>query len=145
MKKLDPHKDFELIRDIFDWIQKEALQYGDYSGKWKDELSEEIVEYYKQRGKVIKKESVKRNINRMIAYYFQTGSQARSGRRYLEAISEILAKKYKKNLEIAWTSEGGIAQEFLILQDARLYVQDIPVLRTYFDPEKKTWVVLRIY
>lgn len=145
MIKLDPHKDFELIKDIFDWIQKEASQYGDYSGKWKDELSEEIVEYYRQRGKEVKKESVYRNINRMIAYYFQTGSQARSGRRYLEAISEILAKKYKKNLEIAWTSEGGIAQEFLKLQDARLYVQDIPVLRIYFDPEKKTWVVLRIY
>ncbi len=42
-------------------------------------------------------ESVKRNINRMLSYYFQTGSQARSGRRYLLASKKLTKRNRCRN------------------------------------------------
>jgi len=139
------HKeDFYIIRDIFELIRTEYAEYGEYSQLWKRELAKEIktlIELHEH--KEVKEESVLRNINRMIAYYTESGSQARSGKKYLKYLELILQERFNNALEVALSLGGGIAQRFLTINDARLYVADIQVLKIYFDPKSKLFVVLR--
>jgi hypothetical protein len=142
---LHPKQDFEIIREIFDWIRNEGIAYEEYSMQWKKQLAEEIrqmIEIFEN--KKVKFESVYRNINRMISYYEQTGAQARSGKRYLRHLEFIMKEKFQRALTVAQMMGGGVAQRFLTIEDARAYAGDIPeVLKIYFDPETKLWVVLR--
>ena len=141
---LDHRKDFEIIRDIFDLIQHEYITYGEYSHSWKKQLANEIRQLILiYENKEVKIESIIRNINRMIAYYEQRTAQARSGRKYLKYLEMILQERFNYAFETAFSLGGGIAQRFLTLEDARIYVSDIPVLRIYFDPSQKLFVVLR--
>jgi hypothetical protein len=139
------HKeDFEIIRDIFQLISKEYVEYGEYQQNWKKQLAREIkrlIELYEN--KEVKEESVLRNINRMIAYYEGTGAQARSGKKYLKYLEMILQERFNIALEVATSLGGGIAQRFLTLQDARVYISDISVLKVYFDTQTKLFVILR--
>jgi hypothetical protein len=139
------HKeDFLIIKDIFELIKTEYVNYGEYSQVWKRELAKEIKQLIElHEHKEVKEESVIRNINRMIAFYLETGAQARSGKRYLKYLEMILQERFNFALETALSLGGGIAQRFLTIEDARLYVSDIQVLKIYFDPSTKLFVVLR--
>lgn len=139
------HKeDFEIIRDIFRLISKEYIDYGEYQQNWKKQLAKEIKQLIEiHEKKEVKEESVLRNINRMIAYYEQRTAQARSGKKYLKYLEMILQERFNYAFETAFSLGGGIAQRFLTLEDARIYVSDIHVLKTYFDPTTKLFVVLR--
>jgi endonuclease IV len=143
---LHHREDFEIIRDVFDLIRNEYIKYGEYSENWKRELAREIkqvIELLEDR--TVKEESILRNINRMLAYYEQSGAQARSGQRYLKYLEIILQEKFDAAFALAtFKGEvGGIAQRFQTLEEARLYVEDIEVLKIYFDPHTKLFVVLR--
>jgi hypothetical protein len=142
---LDAKKDFELIRDMFEWIKTEGIAYEEYGTQWKKQLAGEIRELIRIcENREVKFESVYRNINRMISYYYETGAQARSGRRYLKYLEIIFKERYQKNLAISQSLGQGIAQRFLSLEDARIYAQDVPnILKIYMDPESELWVVLR--
>jgi hypothetical protein len=141
---LNHKEDFEVIRDIFRLIQKEYIEYGDYSQNWKKQLAREIKELIKTyENREVKEESILRNINRMIAYYEQRTAQARSGKKYLKYLEIILQERFNLAFEIAFSLGGGVAQRFLSLEDARIYVSDIAVLKIYFDPQTKLFVVLR--
>jgi hypothetical protein len=141
---LDHREDFEIIRDIFDLIQHEYIAYGEYSYNWKKQLANEIRQLIKTyENREVKEESIIRNINRMIAYYEQRTAQARSGKKYLKYLEMILQERFNIAFEVAFSLGGGIAQRFLTLEDARIYVSDIPVLKIYFDPQSKLFVVLR--
>jgi hypothetical protein len=141
---LHHREDFEIIRDIFELLRTEYVKYGEYSDIWKKELAREIkqlIELYEH--KEVKEESVLRNINRMIAYYEHTGAQARSGKRYLKYLEIILQERFNIAYETAISLGGGVAQRFMTLEDARLYVNDIEVLKIYFNPSDKLFYVFR--
>jgi hypothetical protein len=141
---LHHREDFETIRDILRLLSKEYVEYGEYQQNWKKQLAKEIkqlIELYENRE--VKEESILRNINRMIAYYEGTGAQARSGKKYLKYLEMILQERFNLAFETAFTLGGGIAQRFMTLEDARIYVSDIAVLKIYFDPQTKLFVVLR--
>lgn len=141
---LHHREDFEIIRDVFDLIRNEYVKYGEYSENWKRELAREIKEIIEiLEGRTVKEESVLRNLNRMLAYYEQTGSQARSGQRYLKYLEIILQERYDVAFAMSSKEEGNVAQRFQTLEEARLYVEDIEVLKIYFDPHTKLFVVLR--
>jgi hypothetical protein len=141
---LHHREDFQIIRDVFELLKTEYIEYGEYSQNWKKNLAREIknlIELHEH--KEVKEESVLRNINRMIAYYTESGSQARSGKRYLKYLEIILQERFNIAYETAISLGGGIAQRFLRLEDARLYIADINILKIYFDPKTKLFVVLR--
>jgi len=142
---LHPKEDFQLIKDIFDWIKTEGTAYEEYGTQWKKQLAEEIRELIRiHENREVKFESVYRNINRMISYYEKTGAQARSGRRYLKYLEIIFRERYQMSLIISQSLGHGIAHRFLTLEDARIYAQDVPnILKIYPDPESKLWVILR--
>jgi len=142
---LNHREDREIIKDMFEWLKKEAVEYEEYGMNWKKQLAEEIQELiYKHEGRKVKFESVYRNINRMISYYYETGAQARSGRRYLKYLEIIFRERYQMSLMISQALGHGIAHRFLTLEDARVYAEDVPnILRIYPDPESKLWVILR--
>jgi hypothetical protein len=139
------HKeDFYIIKDVFELIKTEYVSYQEYSHMWKRELAKEIKQLIElHEHKEVKEESVLRNINRMIAYYTESGAQARSGKRYLKYLETILQERFNFALETAYSLGGGIAQRFMTLEEARIYVSDIDVLKIFFDPQTKLFVVLR--
>jgi len=141
---LNPREDFEIIKDVLNLIKTEYIEYGEYSEAWKKELAKEIkqlIELYEH--KEVKEESILRNINRMIAYYEGTGSQARSGKRYLKYLEIILQERFNMAYETAISLGGGVAQRFMRLEDARLYISDIEILKVYFNPQDKLFYVFR--
>jgi len=141
---LNPREDFQIIKDIFNLLQTEYIEYGEYSEIWKKELAMEmkqIIELHEH--KEVKEQSILRNINRMIAYYEGTGKQARSGKKYLKYIEIILQERFNLAYETAISLGGGVAQRFMTLEDARLYIEDIKVLKVYFNPEDKLFYVFR--
>jgi hypothetical protein len=141
---LHHREDFEIIRDLFELLRTEYVEYNEYSNMWKKELAKEIkqlIELYEH--KEVKEESVLRNINRMLAYYEQRTAQARSGKRYLKYFEIILQERFNLAYETALSLGGGVAQRFMTLEDARVYQDDISVLKIYFDPTQKLFVVLR--
>jgi hypothetical protein len=138
-------EDFQIIRDIFELLKTEYIEYGEYSHNWKKNLAREIknlIELHEH--KEVKEESVLRNINRMIAYYTESGSQARSGKRYLKYLEIILQERFNIAYETAISLGGGIAQRFLRLEDARLYISDLAVLKVYFNTKDKLFYVFRL-
>jgi hypothetical protein len=141
---LNPKDDFQVIKDILDLVKTEYIEYGEYSEIWKKELAKEIKQLIElHEHKEVKEESIIRNINRMIAYYEGTGAQARSGKRYLKYLEIILQERFNLAYETAISLGGGIAQRFMTLEDARLYIADIEVLKVYFNPQDKLFYVLR--
>jgi hypothetical protein len=142
---LHPKEDFQIIKDMFDWIKTEGIAYEEYSTLWKKELAREIQELIRiHEGREVKFESVYRNVNRMISYYYGTGAQARSGKRYLPYLEIIFKERYQMSLAISQSLGHGIAHRFLSLEDARIYAEDVPnILKIYPDPESKLWVILR--
>jgi hypothetical protein len=142
---LHPKEDFEIIKNMFDWIKTEGIAYEEYSTLWKKELAREIQELIRiYEGREVKFESVYRNINRMISYYYETGAQARSGKRYLKYLEIIFKNAFERARDTAEILGQGIAQRFLTLEDARIYAEDVPnILKIYPDPESKLWVIMR--
>ncbi len=141
---LHHRNDFEIIRDLFDLLRTEYVNYREYTEQWKRELAREIKELIEiHENKEVKEESVLRNINRMLAYYEGRDAQARSGKRYLKYIEIILQERFKNAYEVAHALGGGIAQRFMSLEDARVYTEDISILKIYFNPKDKLFYVFR--
>lgn len=131
----------EFIREVFKWMQTTGIQKGFIRKDWKGQLIDFIYEEMKKEGKEVKRESIRRNINRMIAYYFETGTQARSGKQYLKYL-----EKFITSLQETFELAGAIkAQYFLSLEDAKLYVGDITVLYEMPSWRDKMIVVYRYY
>lgn len=118
-------EDYKLfIREIFEWIKTTGVEKGFFKRDWKSDLISYIYEEMKAEGKEVKIESVRRNINRMLAYYYNTGAQARSGRVYLEYIRKLFIKFNEQIL----TGGGAPAKYFLSVEEARLYRGEITAL-----------------
>ena len=141
---LDHKEDFTIIRDALRLLREEYVEYGIVKEPWKNWLAAYIQErMYIEEGKKVKFESIIRNINRMIAYYEQSGAQARSGKKYLRYIEDLLSEISLVNHQLAYSLGGGVANRFLTLEDARHYQAGISVLKIVFDPAEKLFVVLR--
>jgi len=129
----------EFVKEVFEWIQTTGIENGFFSKNWKEDLINYIQKEMQKEGKIVKKESIRRNLNRMIAYYYETGSQARSGRKYLKYI-ENLFNEYK---EVLVNTNYNIAQYFLTTEEARIYRGNIPVLIDLPDFDTKTITIWR--
>jgi anaerobic selenocysteine-containing dehydrogenase len=141
---LDPREDFTIIRDALRLLREEYVIHNIIPEPWKDWLAAYIMDrMYTEEKKRVKYESVIRNINRMIAYYEQSGAQARSGKRYLRYIEDIFSEIYLHAHQLAYSLGGGVANRFMTLEDAREYQAGISVLKIFFDPVEKLFVVLR--
>ena len=140
-KRLITEEEKIFIRDIFEWFSNEAVKEGIVSRKWKDDLIDYIWEEMKREGKEVKKASVRRNINRMIAFYYDKGIQARSGKRYLKYIEKFLKSVYEEYLALPNVS---IAAHFLEIEHARDYKADIEVLKIVPNTEVKTFDIIRL-
>jgi hypothetical protein len=141
---LNIHEDFEIIRDALRLLRTEYKDQRFVSSKWKNDVAWYIQQQLKiYEGKSVKESSIIRNIDRMIAYYEQSGSQARSGKKYLPYLEMMFNEIYQKVYETAHALGGGIAQRFMTLEDALEYKGDIQLLKIVFDPKSKLFVVVR--
>jgi len=140
-KRLITEEEKQFIKDVFEWLQNEAIREGIVSKRWKDDLIDYIYEEMKKEGKEVKKASIRRNINRMIAFYYDKGIQARSGKRYLKYIEGFIEDIYEDYLALPNTS---IAAHFLELEHARDYKADIEVLKIVPNMQMKTFDILRL-
>ena len=141
---LNHREDFEIIRDIFDLMKNEYIEYQEYTEMWKREFAREIKELIEiHENKEVKEESVLRNINRMLAYYEGRDAQARSGKKYLKYLEMILQERFERANTTAHALGGGVAQRFMSLEDARVYTEDISILKIYFNPRDKLFYVFR--
>ena len=114
-KKLS-QEEIEFIREMFIWFEKRAYeQYFIETPKWKDWLVEQLYKKFWDEGKNVKKESIRRNLNRMIAYYTGQSKQARSGIKYLPYIYEII-DEWKEQLEL----KGIRAKEFITVEEMEI-------------------------
>jgi len=140
-KRLITEEEKIFIRNIFEWFSNEAIKEGIVSKKWKDDLIDYIYEEMKTEGRVIKKASIRRNLNRMLAFYYDKGIQARSGRRYLKYIEKFLKSVYEEYLQLP---NANIAAHFLEIEHARDYKTDIEVLKIVPNVEVKTFDIIRL-
>ncbi|MEM5882340.1 MAG: hypothetical protein QXS69_02670 [Candidatus Aenigmatarchaeota archaeon] len=131
----------EFWRETFIWFEKWGVERGFLTENWKKDLAKLIWTEMQKEGKEVKLQSVYRNLNRMISYYFDTGAQARSGRTYLPYIEKIVMRIY----EDYFGAGGEIAKYFLTYEEAKLYQSDLSVLHIVPDPRTKTIVVIRYY
>lgn len=113
-------------------------------GRSYNEMRRALIDYVWERMRVekpsLKRDSVRRNIDRIIAYYTEKGTQSRSGLKYAEHI-----KQFFREINIAvQTSQAStnIAAEFLTYDEAMLYSGDITVLIPVPDPDTET---IRVY
>jgi len=141
-KRLITEEEKIFIRDIFEWFSNEAVKEGIVSKKWKDDLINYIYEEMKAEGKVIKKASIRRNFNRMLAFYYDKGIQARSGKRYLKYIEKFLKHTYEQYLQLPNVS---IAAHFLEIEHARDYKADIEILKILPNVQTRTFDIIRYY
>lgn len=128
-------------RDFFEWIQKEAIEEGIISENWKKDLIDYIYEEMKTEGKEVKKESIRRNLNRMIAFYYNTGAQARSGRKYKKYFEKWAKGIYEEYLSLPNVS---IATSFIEIEHARDYKGDIAVLKIVPNLTEQTFDIIRL-
>ena len=136
--------DKDIIKDIFDWCADEGVRYAELQDPWKRTLAEEIRNRLLAEEIEVKPQSVYRNINRMISYYFETGAQARSGKRYLPHIEKWLRQMEMRVREMVYAMGGHEVARFKTLAEARAYVEGISVLFVYFHPDSKLWIVYKI-
>jgi len=88
----------------------------------------------------IKEASARRNINRIINYYLQTGKQARSGKKYIPLIKEYLSERFTNSI-----SAGDFVGVFPDYDLAKEYVADLTnVLSVGFTGDFEPYV-FRIY
>ncbi|MEM3871824.1 MAG: hypothetical protein QXE05_04635 [Nitrososphaeria archaeon] len=131
----------EFVKEVFEWIKTSGVERGFIRKDWKNHLIDIIAEEMKKEGKVVKRESIRRNLNRMIAFYYETGAQARSGKQYLKYLEKFITS-IQESFELAGAMR---AQYFLSLEDARLYVGDITVLYEMPSWRDKMFIVYRYY
>lgn len=140
-KRLITEEEKKFVKEVFEWIQTTGIEKGYFSRKWKDDLVNYIYEEMLAEGREVKKASIRRNLNRMISYYYETGAQARSGKRYLQYIKKLF-DKFNEELKLAGYE---VAQYFLTTEEARLYRAEITVLVDMPDFKTKTITVYRGY
>lgn len=139
-KSISPEEK-EFIREVFEWIQTTAVERGHIPKDWKSYLVEYITSEMRKEGKEVKEASVRRNLNRMIAYYYDTGSQARSGAKYLSYIKNLV-----NNIKNTYSVAGGMpAQYFISAKEARMYAGEILALHPVPDFDTKMIQVIRFY
>lgn len=131
----------EFYKEVFEWIKVDGVERGYFNKNWKNDLIDYIYNEMAKEGKIVKKESIRRNINRMISYYYGTGAQARSGRRYLTYFERLFEEFKQDMLKI----EAIKAHEFLTAQEAKIYIGEITVLRSLPDFKSKTISVYRLH
>lgn len=138
-RPIDPAtRDF--VREVFEWIKTTGVEQGYFRKDWKNHLVEIIQEEMRKEGIITKKESIRRNLNRMISFYYGTGAQARSGARYLKYL-----QRHFDTINVAFCDMGAtIAQYFLTTEEARLYRGEITVLRDVPDFARKSIVIYRM-
>lgn len=131
----------EFVKEVFEWIKTSGVERGFIRKDWKGQLIDFIYEEMKREGREVKKESIRRNINRMIAFYYETGAQARSGKQYLKYLEKFITS-IQESFELAGAMR---AQYFLTLEEARLYVGEITVLYEFPSWKDKMFIVYRYY
>ncbi len=119
----------EFMKETFTWFKKDGQEQGVVGKNWKSNLANYIYEEMRKEGKNIKRESVLRNLNRMINYYEGTGKQARTGKTYLPYIG-----RYFERMREAFLSAGGrLSSYWRTNAEARAYRGEIPSLKTLPD------------
>lgn len=130
----------EFVREMFEWIKTSGVELGYFRADWKNHLIDIIAEEMRKEGRVIKRESIRRNLNRMISYYYDTGAQARSGRVYLR----YLQRHFDRICSDLCSVGAVVAQYFLSAAEARLYRGELRVLIDVPDFARKAIVVYRL-
>jgi len=137
----------EFRKEFFEWLQTIGVEEGYIKKDWKSELIEYIQRKMAEEGKVVKKESIRRNLNRMLAYYYNTGAQARSGKKYWSYIESW----YLENIKQVWETRIMIdpncapVGSFLKLEHAKDYRGEINVLFIVPNLEEETIDIWRYY
>ncbi|MGC9080053.1 MAG: hypothetical protein ACP5G1_04920, partial [Nanopusillaceae archaeon] len=117
-------------KEFFEWIKNEGVKGGYIREDWKGELVDYIYERKQQEGEIVKKESIRRNINRMLAYYYEQGEQVRSERKYWRYIEEWYKEKVVNEWETrkAYNPNTQRIARFQRLEHARDYAKNINAL-----------------
>ncbi len=137
----------EFRKEFFEWLQTIGVEEGYIRKDWKSELIEYIWQKMKEEGKEVKKESIRRNLNRMIAFYYNTGAQARSGKLYWKYIESW----YLENVKQVWETRMmidlncSLVAHFLKLEHAKDYKSEINVLFIVPNLETETIDIWRYY
>lgn len=140
-KRIITEEEKKFVRDIFEWLKEEATREGIINRNWKEEMIDYIYEEMKKEGKEVKKASIRRNLNRMIAFYYETGAQARSGKRYLHYIEKYINNVYEEYLKLPNVS---VAASFLEIEHARDYKGEIEVLKILPNMREKVFDIIRV-
>lgn len=141
MSKRMTEEEKKFIREVFKWLETTGVERGFVRKDWKGQLIDYIYNEMRKEGKEVKKESVRRNVNRMLAFYFETGAQARSGRQYQKYL-----EKFITSIQEAFELAGAMrAQYFLTLEEARLYVGEITVLYEMPSWRDRMFIIYRYY
>ncbi|MGC9077123.1 MAG: hypothetical protein ACP5HT_07820, partial [Conexivisphaera sp.] len=106
-----------------------------------------IYERKQQEGEIVKKESIRRNINRMLAYYYEQGGQVRSGRKYWRYIEEWYKEKVVNEWETrkAYNPNTQRIARFQRLEHARDYAKNINALHIVPNVNQNVFYVYRYY
>lgn len=131
----------EFVKEVFKWLETSGIEQGFVRRDWKGQLIDFIYEEMKREGREVKKESIRRNLNRMIAYYYESGSQARSGKLYLKYLEKFITS-IQESFELVGAMR---AQYFMTLEEAKLYKGEITVLYEMPSWRDKMFIVYRYY
>ncbi|MEM0468918.1 MAG: hypothetical protein QXV47_07315 [Fervidicoccaceae archaeon] len=129
-------------RDKLEWILTDAKQLGLLRNP-KRELIDYIQQMMALEGRQIKRDSIRRQLDRIIAHYMQTGAQARSGKTYMKYIDAFLKELHNKLPATGLVQH--VAAEFLTLEDARIYAEGVPVLLPVPNPRTGLITVYRLH
>jgi hypothetical protein len=134
-------------KDFFNWIGNEGVKGGYIREDWKGELVDYIYERKVQEGEVVKKESIRRKINRMLAFYNEQGGQVRSGRKYWRYIEEWFKEKVVNEWEVRKAYEPSTQRigRFRRLEHARDYAKNINALHIVPNINQNVFYVYRYY
>jgi hypothetical protein len=134
-------------RDFFEWIKGEGVREGYIGKNWKDELIDYIYEKKVEEGEPVKKESIRRNLNRMLAYYYEQGGQVRSGRKYWRYIEDWWREKVYNEWETRRVYDPNTQRigRFNRLEHARDYTKDVNVLYVVPNINQNVFYVYRFY
>jgi hypothetical protein len=134
-------------RDFFEWLKNEGVKGGYIKEDWKRELVDYIYEKKQQEGVTVKKESIRRNINRMLTYYYEQGGQVRSGRKYWRYIEGWYKEKVVNEWETRKVYDPNTQKiaRFQRLEHARDYTKNINALHIVPNINQNVFYIYRYY
>lgn len=131
----------QIIKQLITWILEDAQRQGLLTNP-RTQLINYIHNRILDEGRTIKRDSVRRQVDRIIAYYKGKASQSRRGTTYMQYIADFI-KEIRFQVETCGAVEN-VAADFLELEQARIYAEDITVLTIVPDPDQGVFTVYRL-